>query len=273
MKVRTRSIIRFVSSALRSPSGRARKRSSSSCSFFQASCRPCSKRRSPAPGSKFLMLPRIKGTCERGRSLQRGRVMSISPTQRMPYLSSQVSMASRASRPPTELGQLVQDFLVLDVLQKRHHVRMRADHVGDAQRRQPISDVTLWGTDCVSVSAAFFSPSHASSCSLSHRSLHRRHEHLMALRIEQDPLQLLDVRPDEVEQRRSGLRPDVALQCGDGGLAAPDQLGDDGRIGLDWGRRAAKRWPGGPSSGSGRMKPSRSRMVCSASRSADRISP
>ncbi len=32
----------------------------------------------------------------------------------------------------------------------------------------PISDVTLWGTDCVSVSAAFFSPSHSCSCSLSH---------------------------------------------------------------------------------------------------------
>jgi transposase InsO family protein len=32
----------------------------------------------------------------------------------------------------------------------------------------------------------------------------------MAPRIEQDPLQLLDVRPDEVEQRLSGLRPDVA---------------------------------------------------------------
>ena len=63
----------------------------------------------------------------------------------------------------------------------------------------------------------------------------------MALRIEQDPLQLLDVRQDEVEQRRSGLRPDVALQGGDGGLAAPDQLGDDGRIGLDRGRRPAGR--------------------------------
>ena len=33
---------------------------------------------------------------------------------------------------------------------------------------RPISDVTLLGTDCVSVSAAFFSPSHASSWSLSH---------------------------------------------------------------------------------------------------------
>src|SRR3712207_8589052 len=68
----------------------------------------------------------------------------------------------------------------------------------------------------------------------------------MALRIEQDPLQLLDVRQDEVEQRRSGLRPDVALQGGDGGLAAPDQLGDDGRIGLDRSWRAAGGRPAGP---------------------------
>ncbi len=88
MKVRTRSIIRLVSSAFRSPSGKARKRSSSSCSFSCASCRPCSKRCSPAPGSKFLMLPRINGTSVVGRSLQRGLVMSISPTQRMPYSSS-----------------------------------------------------------------------------------------------------------------------------------------------------------------------------------------
>src|SRR5258707_15634244 len=77
------------------------------------------------------------------------------------------------------------------------------------------------------------------------RGLYRRHEHLMALRIEQDPLQLLDVRPDEVEQRLSGLGPDVAFRGGDGCLAAPDQLGDDGRIGLDRGWRAASQWPGG----------------------------
>src|SRR3970040_40595 len=67
----------------------------------------------------------------------------------------------------------------------------------------------------------------------------------MAWRIEQDPLQLLDVRQDEVEQRRSGLRPDVAFQGGDGSLAAPDQLGDDGRIGLDRGWRGARRRPAG----------------------------
>ena len=46
-----------------------------------------------------------------------------------------------------------------------------------------------------------------------------------------------------------GSRPDVALQGGDGGLAALDQLDDDGRIGLDRvgrrGRAAASRRPAG----------------------------
>ena len=46
-------------------------------------------------------------------------------------------MASRASRPPASVGQLVQEALVLDVLQESHHLRMRADHVRDVQERQP----------------------------------------------------------------------------------------------------------------------------------------
>ncbi|SCF95732.1 hypothetical protein GA0115255_112862 [Streptomyces sp. Ncost-T6T-2b] len=81
---RTWSIIRFVSSAFRSPSGRARSRDSTSRSAWSAFCRPCSKRRSAAPGPKFRTLSRIGGTSVAGRSLHRGRVMSISPTQRMP---------------------------------------------------------------------------------------------------------------------------------------------------------------------------------------------
>jgi hypothetical protein len=77
-------------------------------------------------------------------------------------------MNLRRCQPAPELGQLVQETLVLDVVQKRHHVRMRADHVCDVQERQPHLGCALWRTDCVSVSAAFFSPSDASSCSLSH---------------------------------------------------------------------------------------------------------
>src|SRR4029079_11425662 len=76
------------------------------------------------------------------------------------------------------------------------------------------------------------------------RGLHRRHEHLTALGVEQDPPQLLDVSPDEVEQRPSGLRLDVAFQGRDGCLAVRDQVGDDRWIGLECGWRAAKqgRW-------------------------------
>ena len=53
----------------------------------------------------------------------------------------------------------------------------------------------------------------------------------------------LDVRQDEVQQRRSGLGPDVALQVGERGLAARDQLGDDGRIGFDRGGACPRRRP------------------------------
>jgi hypothetical protein len=81
------------------------------------------------------------------------------------------------------------------------------------------------------------------------RGLHRRHEHVMALWIEQDPLQLLDVRLNEVEQHLSALRPDVAFRRGHGCLVAPDQLGDDRRIDLDRSWRPAKQWPGGPRPG------------------------
>ena len=45
-------------------------------------------------------------------------------------------MASRASCPPVELGQLVEEALVLGVLQERDHLRMRADHVGDVEERE-----------------------------------------------------------------------------------------------------------------------------------------
>ena len=186
------------------------------------------------------MLPRITGTSVVGRSLQRGLVMSISPTQRMPYLSRQASDGVARFPPARELRQLVQEALVLDVLQERHHLRMRADHVRDVQERQPHLRRDVVGDGLRErVGRVLLAQPRLQLVVEPPRGLHRRHEHLMALRIEQDPLQLLDVRQDEVEQRRSGLRPDVALQGGDGGLAAPDQLGDDGRIGLDRGGRAA----------------------------------
>ena len=78
-------------------------------------------------------------------------------------------MASRASRPPASSASSSRKPVVLD-LAARNATTSGCGRITSATSRSasPISDVTLWGTDCVSVSATFFSPSHASSCSFSH---------------------------------------------------------------------------------------------------------
>ena len=88
MKVRTRSIICFgllglLLAVRQGPQALQHVRAPSPA----ASCAPLLEAPLAAPGSKFSTLPRIRGTSVVGRSLQRGRVMSISPTQRMPYVS------------------------------------------------------------------------------------------------------------------------------------------------------------------------------------------
>ena len=198
------------------------------------------------------MLPRITGTSVEGRSLQRGRVMSISPTQRMPYLPSHAPMASCASGPPATSAQLVQETVVLDALQKRHHVRMRADHVGDVQQRQPHLRCDVVGDGLRErVSRVLLAQPRLQLIVEPPRGLHRRHEHLMALRIEQDPLQLLDVRLDEVEQRRSGLRRMSRFKAAmEAWLRSISSATMAGSVSIGAGR-AANSGPGGPSSGSG----------------------
>ena len=143
-------------------------------------------------------------------------------------------MASRPTRPPVEPVQLVHEAVVVDVFEKCHHFRMWADDVGNVEKRQPHlrRDVVRDGLG-ERVGRVLLAQPRLQLLVEPPRGLHRRHEHLMALRIEQDPLHLLDVGQDEVEQRRSGLRLDVAFQGGDRSLVASDQIGDDGRIGLD----------------------------------------
>ena len=143
--------------------------------------------------------------------------------------------------PARELGQLVQEALILDVLQERHHLRMRADHVRDVQERQPHLRRDVVGNRLGKrVGRVLLAQPLLQLVVEPPRGLHRRHEHLMAPRIEQDPPQLLHVRLDEVEQRLPGRRRDVAFRGGDRRPALLDQLGDDGRIGLDRIRRAAE---------------------------------
>ena len=55
--------------------------------FCKASCKPCSNFCLPAPGARLLMLLSMAGTSVMGFSLQRSLVISISPAQRIPYLS------------------------------------------------------------------------------------------------------------------------------------------------------------------------------------------
>ena len=151
-------------------------------------------------------------------------------------------MASRASRPPVERGQLVEEGLVLDVLQECHHVGMRPDHVRDVEQRQPHFRRDVAGDGLGErVGRVLLAQPLLQPLVQPPGGLHPRQDHREALRVEHEPPQLLDVREDEVDQRRAGLAPDVALQGGDRGPAALDQLGDDGRIGLDRGGRAAGR--------------------------------
>ena len=151
-------------------------------------------------------------------------------------------MLSRASASAGEIGQLVQEVLVLDVFQERHDLRIWADHVRDLQQRQPhLRRDVAGGGQRQRVGRVLLAQPRLEPLIEPPRRLHPGHDRLVVQRIEQESLQLPDVGQDEVEQSRCRLRPDLALQGGDRTLAALDQLGDDGRIGLDRGGRAARR--------------------------------
>ena len=155
-------------------------------------------------------------------------------------------MASRAWSPPGSSASSSRKASSSTPSQERHDLRIRADHVRDVQERQAHLRRDVVGDgQRERVGHVLLAQPRLQLLVQPPRGLHRPHEHLMAPRIEQDPPELLDVLQDEVEQRRSGLRPDVALEGGDGRLVVLDQLGDDGRIGLDRGRRGAGRRPGG----------------------------
>jgi len=142
MKVRTRSIIRFVSSDFCSPSAGP---AIAPALPVPSSTPPAALLESSLAGARVEVLDIAEdhGTSVVGRSLQRGLVMSISPTQRMPYLSRKHRWRFSLRALP-QSRQLVEETLVLDVCRKSHDLRMRADDVRNVQERQTHSDVTLW---------------------------------------------------------------------------------------------------------------------------------
>lgn len=142
-------------------------------------------------------------------------------------------MASCASS-RRELRQLVEEVVVHDAFEEGHHLWMRADHVRDVEEREPHLRRHVVGHGLrEDVGRVLLAQPLLQMLVEPHRGLHRLREHPMAERIEQDPLQLRDVFQDEVEQRCSRPRPDVACHGGVRSLAALDQVGDDRRIGLD----------------------------------------
>ena len=168
MKVRTRSIIRLVSSALRSPSDKPRRRPSRSCSFSRACCRPCSKRRSPAPGLEVLDVLEEQRN-ERGRAFAPPRPRDVDLADAAHPVPVEEGRDGVARFPPArEPGQAVQEILVLDVLQKGDHLRMRPDRIGDVQERQTHLRRHVVRHGQRERVAAFFSPSHSSNFSFSH---------------------------------------------------------------------------------------------------------
>ena len=217
MKVRTVSILRLVSWAFCSPPGRRRRRSSSRRSCSRASFRPCSKRRAPAPGSKFLTLPRINGTRMAGCSAP-ARPRDVHLADAAHSVPVEVGLDGVASlRPSLEPRELVQEAVVVDLLQELDQLGMGADHVrhvqerephlrGDVVRdrlRQPVRGILLTQP----VLELLVQPP---------GSVHRRHEGLVAARIEQQTLELLEVGEDELEQLRPGLAADVVPQASRG---------------------------------------------------------
>ena len=175
-------------------------------------------------------------------------------------------MASRASRPPASSASSSRKPSSSTCC--RNATTSGCGRITSATSRSasPISDVTLCGTDCVSVSAAFFSPSHACSCSLSHhvasiadmntwwlRGSNRiRFSSWMSARMKSS-----SAGPDFVRMSRFRAAMDAWLRS----ISSVTMAGS---VSIGAGAPPGG-GPAGPSSGSDGMKSPRSRTVCSAS--------
>ena len=127
---------------------------------------------------------------ERGGALAPARPGDVDLADAAHAVRVEVGLDGVARLPPArEPGQLVQEAVVRRRC-CRNATTSGCGRITSATSRSasPISDVTLCGTDCVSVSAAFFSPSHSCRCSLSHQvaSIPAMIT-WMAPRVEQDP--------------------------------------------------------------------------------------
>ncbi len=142
-----------------------------------------------------------------------------------------------------ERRQLVEEPRAVDLFQKGDYVGMRSNHVRHIEQRESHfrRDVVRNGLR-QGVGGVLLAQPVLQFLIEPRRGLDRGHEHPMTLPIEQNPPQLLNVRLNELEQRGSRPRRNLALERGDGVAAVRDQLIDDRWIGLDgWRRHCAGR--------------------------------
>ena len=103
-----------------------------------------------------------------GRSLQRGpRDVDLSDAAHAVFVEEGSDGVS-GFPPALNVGQLVQESLVLDVLQKSHNFGMRADHVRNAQQCQTHLRGDVVRDGLTKRVGRVFSPNQACSWSLSH---------------------------------------------------------------------------------------------------------
>jgi len=135
-----------------------------SSSFSNASSLPFRNLLSCSPGSRTRMLLCSIGINCIGFSSQRALVMSISPGQRIPYLSKNLLNASQASLPPESFAISSKKFSLGGSLEMYSNTSEYLRIVSaTSHKARPISVVTLLSTDLERESATFFSPSHFST--------------------------------------------------------------------------------------------------------------
>ena len=133
MKVRTRSIIRFVSSALLLPV-RQGPQALQQLLLLRPGLLPALLEAPSALARLEVLDVAEDHGHERGGAFAPARPRDVDLADAAHAVLVEPGLDGVSRFPPArELGQLVQETLVLDVLQKRHHVRMRADHVRDVQ--------------------------------------------------------------------------------------------------------------------------------------------
>jgi hypothetical protein len=82
---------------------------------------------------KVLELPRMMGKSAVGRSLQRGLIVDLADAAHAVFVEEGADGVP-CFLTARELRKLVQKIVVLDMLQKTHHLGIRADYVRDVQK-------------------------------------------------------------------------------------------------------------------------------------------